>query len=107
MNPVLAELDPIIENVIAPAAAEIDRTGAFPRAAITALGKAGLLGLASSTDVGGAGGGLAEVAAAVEKIAAACGSTAMVTLMHFSAVAAVEAHSPREVREAIARRAPH
>jgi alkylation response protein AidB-like acyl-CoA dehydrogenase len=38
----------------------------------------------------------------VEQLANACSSTAMVVLMHFSAVSALEAHGSREVREAIA-----
>jgi alkylation response protein AidB-like acyl-CoA dehydrogenase len=42
--PYLASLDQVIDEVIAPAAVEIDRTSAFPRAALDALGKAGLLG---------------------------------------------------------------
>jgi alkylation response protein AidB-like acyl-CoA dehydrogenase len=38
----------------------------------------------------------------VEQIAGACSSTAMVVLMHFSAVSVLEAHGPRDVREAVA-----
>ena len=93
-------LTAVIADVIAPAAAEVDRTGAFPRAGIDALARAGVLGAASATDVGGGGGGLADVAAIVEQIAAACSSTAMVVLMHYSAVSVLEAHGPRDVREA-------
>ncbi|MEA2827088.1 MAG: butyryl-CoA dehydrogenase, partial [Actinomycetota bacterium] len=48
-------LDTVIADVVAPAADEVDRDGVFPRAAVTALGEAGLLGLASSPDVGGGG----------------------------------------------------
>jgi alkylation response protein AidB-like acyl-CoA dehydrogenase len=95
-------LTAVIADVIAPAAAEVDRTGAFPRAGIDALARAGVLGAASATDVGGGGGGLADVAAIVEQIAGACSSTAMVVLMHFSAVSVLEAHGPRDVREAVA-----
>jgi alkylation response protein AidB-like acyl-CoA dehydrogenase len=95
-------LTAVIADVIAPAAAEVDRTGAFPRAGIDALARAGVLGAASSTDVGGGGGELADVAAIVEQIAGACSSTAMVVLMHFSAVSVLEAHGPRDVREAVA-----
>lgn len=93
----------IVDETIAPAAAEVDRTGTFPRAALDALGAAGILGLLSAPDVGGGGGSLADVAEVVERIAAACGSTAMVVLMHYAATAVLEAHGPREVREAIAR----
>jgi alkylation response protein AidB-like acyl-CoA dehydrogenase len=95
-------LTAVIADVIAPAAAEVDRDGAFPRAGVDALARAGVLGAASATDVGGGGGGIADVAAIVEQLAAACSSTAMVVLMHFSAVAVLEAHGPRDVRQAVA-----
>ncbi|MBW3639066.1 MAG: acyl-CoA/acyl-ACP dehydrogenase [Actinobacteria bacterium] len=95
-------LSEIVEQTIAPAATEIDRTGAYPRAALNALREAGVLSVLSATEVGGGGGSLADVAEVVEAIAAVCGSTAMVVLMHFAATAAIEAHGPRDVREAIA-----
>lgn len=53
-------LQDIIDRVVAPAAAEVDRTGDFPRDAIRALGEAGLLSLTVPTDFGGAGKGLRE-----------------------------------------------
>jgi alkylation response protein AidB-like acyl-CoA dehydrogenase len=37
----------------------------------------------------------------IEQLAAACGSTAMVVLMHYAATAAIEAHGPTATREAI------
>jgi alkylation response protein AidB-like acyl-CoA dehydrogenase len=101
-NPHLDALATVIAEVVAPAADEIDRSGAFPRAAVSALGEAGLLGLASSADVGGGGQGFAGVAPVIERLAATCGSTAMVVLMHYAATAMVEAHGPTDVRRAIA-----
>jgi len=92
----------IIESTIAPQAREIDAAGSYPRAGLEALGKAGILGLLSSPEVGGAGESLAEAAEAIEKLSAACGSTAMVLLMHYAAVSVLETHRPREVRAAIA-----
>ncbi|MGH3829201.1 MAG: acyl-CoA dehydrogenase family protein [Pseudonocardiaceae bacterium] len=92
-----------ITEVIAPAAPEVDRSGAYPRAALDALAEAGIPGLMSSPEVGGGASSLADVAEVVEHLAAACGSTAMVVLMHYAAVSVLEAHGPREVREAIAR----
>lgn len=92
----------IVNDLIAPAAFEIDRTGAYPRAALDALSEAGVLSVLSATEVGGGGGSLADVAEVVEAIASVCGSTAMVVLMHFAATAAIEAHGPGDVREAIA-----
>ncbi|GIF62361.1 acyl-CoA dehydrogenase [Asanoa ishikariensis] len=98
-----ATLEAVIATTIAPAAAEVDRTGAYPRAALDALGEAGILGLLSATEVGGRGGTLLDAADVVEQLASACGSTAMVVLMHYAATSALEAHGPREVRAAIAR----
>ena len=98
----LESLEPIIANVVAPAAAEIDQSGAFPRAAIDALGAAGLLGLISAPEVGGQGHAHRAAALVVERLAQACGSTAMVVCMHYASTAVIEAHGPRSVREAIA-----
>lgn len=99
----LSLTEQIAEEVIAPAAAEIDRTGAFPRAALTAMGKAGLLGLISSKEVGGFGESHRAAVQVVERIARECASTAMVVCMHYCGTAVIEACGPREVREAIAR----
>jgi alkylation response protein AidB-like acyl-CoA dehydrogenase len=93
----------LTEEVIAPRAAEVDRKGEFPRAALDALGEAGLLGLISATEVGGLGQGHRAATEVVERLATACASTAMVVCMHYAATAVIEAHGPREVREAIAR----
>jgi isovaleryl-CoA dehydrogenase len=98
----LDTLERVIGDVVAPAAGDVDRQGTFPRAAIRALGEGGILGLVSSTDVGGRGQGLRAAAETVEHLAAACGSTAMVVLMHYAAVAAIETYGPKDVREAVA-----
>jgi len=95
-------LSRIICDVVAPNTGDVDRRGAFPRAAIDALGKAGTLGLISGTAVGGSGQGMRAAAEVVEQLSAACGSTAMVVLMHYAAVPVIEAHGPADVREAIA-----
>ncbi len=102
-HPSLVALDRVIAEVVAPAAAEVDRTGTFPRASIDALAAAGLLGAASSPDVGGGGATLADQAAIIERLAGACSSTAMVMLMHYAGTSVLEAHGPLDVREAIAR----
>src|SRR5690242_1519863 len=92
-------VDGVVQNVVAPAAPEIDRTGAFPRTSIQALQQAGALGVLSASEVGGAGRSLRTAAEVVERVSTACGSTAMIVLMHYAAVAAIEAHGPRDVRE--------
>lgn len=98
----LDALDKIISETVAPAAEEIDRTGAFPQAALRSLGEAGLLGLVSSRDVGGLGQSQRAATMVVERIAAACASTAMVVCMHYAGAAVIEAHGPQAIREAIA-----
>lgn len=100
----MSEINDQIETLAATAAAhaaEVDR-GAFPTATLRALGDAGLLGLVSSPEVGGRGGTLADAAAVVERLARACGSTAMVVCMHYCATAVIEQHGPLEIRRAIA-----
>lgn len=97
-----ATLDQIIEQVVAPMAIEIDRSAAFPRAAMDELARAGLLGLISAPDVSGMGLGLAAAAAVVERLAEHCASTAMVVCMHYAGTAVIEAHGSREAREACA-----
>lgn len=96
-------LSAVIERTVGPQAAEIDRSGTFPRDSVQALGDAGLLGLISAPQVGGGGGSLAEAAQVVESVGARCASTAMVLLMHYAAVPVIEAHGPHDVRRAIAR----
>lgn len=99
----LETLEQIVNEVVAPAAEEIDRTGAFPRAAMEALGRAGLLGLVNSPDVGGLGEAHRAATLVVERMATACASTAMVLCMHYAGAAVIEAHGPSAVREEIAR----
>lgn len=92
----------VVADVIEPAARDVDKRGTFPRQGIEALGRAGLLGLTVSADHGGGGGGPAEASYVIEQVARACGSTAMVLLMHYAATAILEAHGSDDVRSEIA-----
>jgi alkylation response protein AidB-like acyl-CoA dehydrogenase len=94
----LDQVMPAVES----AAADVDSAGAFPRQSVRALGEAGVLGLVSAAEVGGRGAGMRDAAAAVERLAGACASTAMVTVMHFCATAVLEARGPEPVRRDIA-----
>lgn len=96
-------LERIITDIVAPRAVEIDRTGAFPREALNALGQAGLLGLISAKEVGGHGEGIRAAVGVVRRLAQECGSTAMVVCMHYAGTAVIEQHGPKELREKIAR----
>jgi alkylation response protein AidB-like acyl-CoA dehydrogenase len=92
-----------VAKVAADDAVEVDAQARFPTAAVEAARKDGLLGLISTPDVGGHGLGPRAAAECVERIARECGSSAMVLTMHFAGAAVIEAHGPRDVREALAR----
>ena len=98
----LSTVDQIATEVVRAHAARIDQSGAFPREAMDALGRAGLLGLVSATAVGGLGLGPRAAALAVERIARECGSTAMVLCMHYAGTAVIETVGPENVRRDIA-----
>ncbi len=98
----LEAIEQIINEIIAPNAVATDRNGAYPRAALQAMGKAGLLGLISSKEVGGMGYAHRAAVEVVERIGNACASTGMVVCMHYAGTAVIEAFGQRETREAIA-----
>jgi len=102
LEDILATVDRIVTEIVARDADRVDRDAAFPAEAIAALGKAGLLGLTCAPAVGGLGHGPRAAALVVERLARACGSTAMVVCMHYAATAVLEQHAPEAVRRAIA-----
>ncbi|MFF7789909.1 acyl-CoA dehydrogenase family protein [Streptomyces sp. NPDC007991] len=92
----------IIEDIVEPEAERVDRDGVFPRKAVEALGNAGLLGLTVPQEAGGGGQTVRAAAEVVRRLAGACGSTAMVVLMHYSATALITAAGTDEMRQDIA-----
>jgi alkylation response protein AidB-like acyl-CoA dehydrogenase len=101
-DPYHGQLSQIIRSVVAPSAEHVDRQGSFPRDAVHAFGRTGLLGLTVSADVGGRGKGLREAADVVARVARVCASTASVLGMHYAAVAVLEDHDPCALRAEIA-----
>jgi alkylation response protein AidB-like acyl-CoA dehydrogenase len=97
------DLTRIVDEIVAPEAAEIDRSGSFPHKAVDALADAGLLAITVPAELGGGGGSLRDAARAVRTLSGACGSTAMVVLMHYSAVAALSAAGREDELREIAR----
>jgi alkylation response protein AidB-like acyl-CoA dehydrogenase len=95
-------LEAIASGTVAGMASAVDG-GAFPAAAIAELGKAGLLGLVSATEVGGLGKGPREAIEVVERLARECGSTAMVVCMHYAGAAVIEKLGDEATRRAVAR----
>jgi isovaleryl-CoA dehydrogenase len=92
----------VIDEVVAPGAAEVDASGKFPQAQVDALGAAGLLGLTVPSGYSGGGAGLREAVEVVRELGAVCGSTAMVVTMHYAAVAALTAADDKDTLTAIA-----
>lgn len=88
-----------VTTVAAANADQVDAEGAFPSAAVDALRGSGLLGLILPDEVGGLGAGPLEFTEVVRELAAACGSTAMIYLMHAAAAVAVAAAPPPGIPE--------
>ena len=80
----LESLDDLVRREIQPNAAETDRQGVFPSAAMSALAKAGHLGSVLPEPYG-AGADLLSFALTVERIAAASPSVAWAVVVHVSA----------------------
>ena len=85
----VAKAREIASRVLAPHAAENDKTGRFPTEAIKALGDGGLLGLMLPPDVGGSGLGPRTFAAVTAILAETDASVAMIYLMHMMGSAAI------------------
>lgn len=72
------------QKEIAPRAAQIDKTEEFPADNMQKMAELGLLGLPYPEEYGGGGGDYLSYAIAVEEIARACGSTALIYAAHVS-----------------------
>ncbi|MGC9332966.1 MAG: acyl-CoA dehydrogenase [Anaerolineae bacterium] len=72
------------DNEIVPRAAEVDKTAEFPADNVRKMAALGLLGLPYPEEYGGGGGNYLSYAIAVEEIARACGSTALIYAAHVS-----------------------
>ncbi|MFC7754346.1 acyl-CoA dehydrogenase family protein [Tsukamurella soli] len=83
----MERVDAAIAESVAPAATEVDRTGEFPSASIAALAAAGALGATVPAEFGGSGAGVDTASEVIRRISGACGSTAMIVAMHYSATA--------------------
>jgi butyryl-CoA dehydrogenase len=82
----LEQVRSFARSVIAPKAKELDETGRFPTEIVKQLGEMGLLGMMVPEQWGGAGMDAVSYAMAMEEIAAACASTAVVMSVNNSLV---------------------
>lgn len=92
----------IAEGPAAEHAVQVDTEARFPEEAIGAVREAGLLGLVSAPEVGGQGAPPIVAARVVERLARECGSTAMITCMHYAAATVIEKHGGEDVRREVA-----
>src|SRR5688500_20340348 len=72
---------------VAPHAAAIDESGAFPRAEVAAAAKLGLMGVTSPSGQGGAGRDYVSYALAIEALASASAVVAVIAAVNNSLVA--------------------
>ncbi|MGH7750891.1 MAG: acyl-CoA dehydrogenase family protein, partial [Candidatus Dormibacteria bacterium] len=86
-------LAPVIA-IAAANAASVDTEGRFPGEAVEALRQSGLMGLTLSSAGGGLGGSPRDFVDTIIAVAAACGSTAMVYLMHVAALMPIASQPP-------------
>ncbi|WP_282689604.1 MULTISPECIES: acyl-CoA dehydrogenase family protein [unclassified Streptomyces] len=89
MNNHLNVLDRIIVETVRPQAADVDREGRFPADGLEALGQAGFFGATVPTKMGGWGLSAAEISEIVRRLGTECASTAMVYVMHLTALSSV------------------
>ncbi len=89
-----SRLEPVLQAARA-SADVVDSEGVFPEAAVSALRGSGLMGLTLPESVGGLGQGPEQFRDVISQLAGACGSTAMIYLMHVSAAMPLAAAPPQ------------
>jgi alkylation response protein AidB-like acyl-CoA dehydrogenase len=94
-----------VTRVAAAHAEQVDTDGTFPVDAVAALRQSGLLGLVIPEDAGGMGAGPEEFTQVLGSLAAACGSTAMIYLMHVAAAVTVASAPPTAYPDLLGRMA--
>ncbi len=67
----------VVRRVLAPVAADLDRTGRFPSAELSELARAGLMGVNVPEHYGGAAAGVVAYSLALQEVAAVCASSAV------------------------------
>ncbi len=89
----------LADEVLLPAAMEVERTGQIPASHLDLLAAHGLYGLSGPVEAGGLGVDPLTAARVIEILASGCLSTAFVWLQHQGAVRAVAASGNADLRE--------
>ncbi len=88
------------DEILAPTAAETDRTEAYPWSNVEAMRAAGFLGMTIPKEVGGKGLSYLDAVLVIEEIARACGACARIVVeTNMGAVGAVMAYGSKAQRE--------
>lgn len=98
-DPVLRTAAELADEVLLPAAMEVEQTGQIPASHLDLLAARGLYGLSGPPEFGGLGADYETAARVVEILASGCLSTAFVWLQHHGAVRSVAASDNDELRE--------
>ena len=94
----------LAEGRIAPRAAEVDRTEAYPWDNVRALVKAGFMGMTIPKALGGAGLGTLEAVLVIEEMAKVCGVTARIVVEgNMGAIGAIMAYGSNAQRSLAAK----
>src|SRR5690606_2277326 len=95
-------VDDLVAGTVKEHAARVDSQGSFPRESVDAFLASKLAGLISAPSVGGMGLGPRAAVEVVQRLAQACGSTAMIITMHYAGTAVIEKFGDEATRKAIA-----
>ncbi|MEV4596000.1 acyl-CoA dehydrogenase family protein [Amycolatopsis sp. NPDC049253] len=98
MSNLVARVRALADDVLFPAAAQVDLRGEVPRSHFDALAEAGLYGLAAPPEAGGPGAGLAELVAVIETLAGGCLSTTFTWVQHHGLVAGLSGSANEALR---------
>jgi alkylation response protein AidB-like acyl-CoA dehydrogenase len=98
-----AEAAQLAQEIALPSAPDVDAKARFPRETISALAERGFFGLCIPAEFGGKSQGPRVFAAVVEDLAEACPSSAMIYVMHISALQAMVASNQLAQRDEILR----
>ena len=94
----------LADEVIAPRAAEVDRSESYPWENIAALREAGLLGYTIPRQYGGAGGNFLDAVIIIEEMARVCGVTGRIAVeTNMGAISAVMQYGSEAQKQLAAR----